>query len=208
MNEASGQKKAHPMYDLGPNSLIHRMASEGIQHAIQGLSGMVGVTLTAAEPSVSLVNLFEIPNTLGGAETEAVGVYLKMEGKVAGQFMLIFPMQKALELIDLLMDEPTGSTKSIEGIGKSALAEVGNLTGSYFLNAIATLTGLETMPDTPNVICDMVGTIMDVIIATAAEQVEQVIMIETIILQGGRDVQATFWYVPDSQVMELFRFKE
>lgn len=194
-------------YDLGPNSLIHRMASEGIQHAVQGLSEMAGTQLIAAEPTISLVNLFSLPDLLGGSEIEAAGVYLKTEGQMAGQFMLIFPLQKALEMVDLLMGEPTGTTTTLEGMGRSALAEVGNLTGSYFLNAIATLTGLETLPSIPQVICDMVGTIMDVIIATSAEQLNYVIMIQTSILQGDRDVQATFWYVPDPHVMELFKKK-
>lgn len=194
-------------YDLGPNSLIHRMASEGIQHAVQGLSEMAGTQLIAAEPTISLVNLFSLPDLLGGSEIEAAGVYLKTEGQMAGQFMLIFPLQKALEMVDLLMGEPTGTNTTLEGMGRSALAEVGNLTGSYFLNAIATLTGLETLPSTPQVICDMVGTIMDVIIATSAEQLSYVIMIQTSILQGDRDVQATFWYVPDPHVMELFKKK-
>lgn len=46
--------------------------------------------------------------------------------------MLIFPYERALKLVDLLIDEPEGTTQQLGTYERSALAEVGNLCGSFF----------------------------------------------------------------------------
>ena len=191
-------------YQLSNEKVLSRLktfAQKGIANAVEGLSGMIGQNFTATEPELQVVNILEIPTLVGGPENEVVGVYLRAEGKMAGQFMLIMPIYKALELVDMLMDEPIGSTTELDGLGKSALAEVGNLTGTFFLNAIVTLTGLETKPTPPAVMFDMVGAVLNVIVATSAEVVDQVVTIMTNLQQGDRKVQVTFWYIPDPKAM-------
>ncbi|HEY9077754.1 MAG TPA: hypothetical protein VIO61_14565 [Anaerolineaceae bacterium] len=183
-------------------NIIHHLASQGVQHIVEGLSGMIGEPLIATPPEIRFLPVLQIPNQFGGPEVEAVGIYLHAEGQMAGQFMLILPLDKALELVDLLMMEPPGTTTSLEGIGKSALAEVGNLAGSYFLNAIADITHQITVVTPPAVMSDMVGAILNVIVAESASQVEEVVTIITSLIHGGRDVQATFWYVPDANTLD------
>lgn len=184
--------------------LIRKMAKDGINHAINGLSEMVGAELTSSDPAVSFVPVLKVPMLLGGPETEAVGIYLTAEGEMAGQFMLILPYENALEMIDLIMFEPPGTTKELESLGRSALAEVGNLTGAFFLNSLASVTGRKTTLSPPEVLFDMVGAILNIIVAKSAESVDRVIMIRTNIHRGNQDVQANFWYVPDAQAIEAF----
>lgn len=184
-------------------SLLQVMAGEGAHRAAQGLAGMIGESLTVAHSEVRLVNMVDLPHLLGGMENEAVGIYLQAAGGIGGQMMLIFPYAKALELTDLLLERPHGSTTLLGSLERSALAEVGNITGSYFLNAVATLLGLDTRPSPPAVMVDMVGAILDVIIATAGGISDQVLMIRSGFTQGGREVQADFWVLPDVSTLEL-----
>jgi len=184
--------------------LLEIMAREGIQHAAEGLSEMTGQTITVTQPTVSLVPLTQVPYLLGGPENEAVGVYLRAEGEMAGQIMLIFPYERALKLVDLLIGEPEGTTQELGSYERSALAEVGNLCGAFFLNAVASLVGMEARPTPPAVMVDMVAAILDVIIATAAGVGENVLMMSTTFMQGGREEEASFWVIPDSKVLRAF----
>lgn len=184
-------------FDENLRSLLEALASEGVQNAAQGLSEMVGEKLTFSPPIVSLVPLRDVPMLLGGPETEAVGIYLRSEGEMAAQMMLVLPYPKALELVDLLMGIPIGSTQHLGSLERSALAEVGNLTGSFFLNAVALITGRGSRPSPPAVMVDMVGAILDIIVATSGEVGEDVLMIQTSFLRQGREVEANFWVVPD-----------
>lgn len=183
-------------------SILARMANLGIHNAARGMSAMVGENLTVTEPKVTAVPFYEIPSLLGGPETEAVGIYLRVEGSIPGQIMMVIPYQKALELADLTMGEPPGTTTELGPMERSALAELGNLTGSFFLNAIADTAGLAARPSPPAVIVDMVGAIMDIILATADVLSEEVLMVQAKFLRNGRETQADFWLIPDHHTIE------
>ncbi len=185
------------------NPLLNTLARLGVQHATNGLSDMAGEEFTATEPELVAIPVLKVPEYVGGQENEAVGVYLRATGEASGQFMLILPIANALEFIDLISMEPLGTTKELDAMGRSALAEMGNMVGSFFLNSIAELTGIESRPTEPDVMFDMVGAILNVVVATSAEQVEEVIIISTDIKHGDRATQAIFWYIPDSKTMDV-----
>jgi chemotaxis protein CheC len=184
--------------------LMYRLAIEGVRNSIKSLSQTAGTELTITEPEVKLVPVLEIPNLLGGPETEAIGVILLAEGGSAGQFMLIFPYKKALELVDLLMFEPLGTTTELGSMERSALAEAGNMTCAFFLNKIAEITKLETLPSPPEVVADMVGAILNILVSTTAEYTDQVMLIRTEIMQGDLSIQANFWFIPNPLTVESF----
>ena len=191
-------------FDQHLRSLLEVMADEGIHHAAKGLAGMLGEEVTVSNPSARLVSLKDIPNLLGGPEQEAVGIYLQAHGDLAGQIMLVLPYAKALELVDLLLGEPLGTTKMLDSMGRSALAEVGNITASFFLNSMASMTGLGARPSPPAVMIDMVGAILDVIVATSSGVGQHVLMLEAAFMRGGREVEANFWMIPEKSTLEAF----
>jgi len=184
-------------------SILHTVARLGIQHAVQGLSEMVGEELVTTEPELFSVPILKIPEFFGGAEQEAVGIYLRASGEASGQFMMILTFERALAFIDMLMQEPPGTTQELDDMGRSALAEMGNLTGAFFLNAVANLTGLEARPSEPAVMHDMVGAILNIIVAATAEQLDEVFVIQTTIIHEDHQVQANYWYIPDEKTMQL-----
>jgi chemotaxis protein CheC len=183
-------------------SLLRVVANDGVHHAIEGLSTMVGKQIMTANLEVNFVPIFSVPEMVGGPENEVVTVYLQAEGDMAGQFLLIVPTDTAFQLIDLLMDEPAGTTQELDRIGMSALAEVGNLTGSFFLNAVAKLTGLETKPTPPSVIVDMVGAIINAIVGAAAAKLDQMVIINSNFKISDQVIPANFWYIPEPEALQ------
>jgi chemotaxis protein CheC len=189
-------------FDQELYTLVVAMANEGIHNAARGMSIMVGEPVTVSQPVVRRVPITDIPTLLGGPENEAVGIYLRIEGTLCGQMMLIIPYDKAIELANLIMGEPDNSNQTLGPMQRSALAELGNLTGSFFLNAVASSTGLDARPSPPAVMVDMVGAILDILLATTAGLSETVLMIQATFLRGGRETQADFWIIPDRTTLE------
>jgi len=185
-------------------SLLRVLATEGIRSAAAGLSGMLGKAVVVSEPRVRLVPLTDIPTLLGGPEVEAVGIYLQIRGGWVGQIMLIMPHEKALELVDLLMELPPGTTDQLGQLERSALAEVGNLTGSFFLNAVAQRLGLDIRPSPPAVMVDMVGAILDIVAAVSGGVAEHVLMLEGAFLRQNCEVAVDFWVIPDPAALAAF----
>jgi chemotaxis protein CheC len=190
-------------FDQQLHGLLVLMADEGIHNAARGISSMVGESVTVTMPTIRRVGLTEIPNLLGSPETEAVGIYLRAEGQIASQIMMVIPYHYALELVDLMMGDRPGTAQSLGKMERSALAELGNLTASYFLNAVAATTKLEARPSPPAVMVDMVGAILDIILATSANGLsESVLMIQATFLRGEREAQVDFWVIPDRSTLE------
>jgi chemotaxis protein CheC len=182
-------------------TIFKKIAGEGIHHALEGLTQMVGQDLTCSEPIVEFVDIMAVPNLIGGPETEVVGIYLRAEGKMSGQFMLLLSTKKALQMVDMLMGDPPGTCTELDKMGRSALAEMGNLSGTFFLNSVASMTRLESMPTPPAVMEDYAGAILNVVVATSAQNMERVLMIITKISHEQDEVEASFWYIPDATAM-------
>lgn len=184
------------------------IASRGFTNSAKGLSMMIGQELSVSSPDVNMVPLADIAEILGGPENDAVGVYLRIEGDLSGQVMLIIPYQQALELCDMVMDSPDGTTQELGKMERSALSEIGNLTGAFFLNAIAELTNISSHPSPPAVMVDMVGSILDVVVATMGAISDQVMMFKAAFRIGERKLQADFWIIPDPATLDKLTVAE
>ena len=181
--------------------MLNTIASEGIKNAADGFSGMVGRRIEVSNPDIELVPLLTIPKIVGGLEDDAVGVYLRFEGDMIGQIMMIIPHQKALELVDLLMGLEKGTTIHLGSLERSALGELGNLCGTFFLNSIAKTVGASFRPSPPAIMVDMLGAILDIVVATAGGVNEHVLLMHANFMDGVRFVETDFWVIPDMKAL-------
>ena len=144
-----------------------------------------------------MLPIAEVPSIMGGPETIAVGIYMAVDGDMDGHIILLLRRDDATELVDLLMDQPPGTTQELGAMERSALAEVGNLTGALFLNSVASLCGVSARPSPPAVMEDMVGAILDVVVVAVGAISEYIVAIETVFRKSDRHVEALFWVIPN-----------
>lgn len=189
-------------FDQSLLEMLKTIANEGIGNAARGFSGMVGRKIEVTNPLLKLVPLLTIPEIVGSPEDDAVGIYLRFEGDMVGQIMMIMPYHKAMELVDLLMGLPQGSTQHMGSMERSALGELGNLCGTFFLNSLAKLAAADLRPTPPAVMVDMVGAILDIIVATAGGISDQVLLMQANFMDGPRSVEANFWVIPDMNALQ------
>lgn len=180
--------------------ILERMANMAASSSAEGLSTMLGRPIRMTVPRVSLSRLWEVPDRLGGADLEAVGVYLTVTGDMLGQVMLILPNQVAFRMIDMLLEQPEGTTSCIGDMERSALGEIGNVATSLFLNAIADATGMDLRPSPPAVMQDMVGAIMDVVLVSAGAVSDDILLLEAEYHGPDRAIEMYFWLIPASVV--------
>jgi chemotaxis protein CheC len=84
----------------------------------------------------------------------------------------------------------------------SALAEAGNVAGSFFLTTIADWAGLALPPTPPVIIHEMCGAILDTLAAELAlMENEQALMIDTQFRCDGQVVEAAFFMFPGDQLV-------
>ena len=146
-------------------SKMRIIAGRGFTNSAKGLSMMIGQELSVPSPDVNMIPLQTLQRFWAVLRMMLWGFISVLKENLSGQVMIIISYQQALELCDMVMDTPPGTTKELGKMERSALSEIGNLTGTFFLNAIDEIT-LSSHPSPPAVMVDMVGSILDVVVAT------------------------------------------
>jgi chemotaxis protein CheC len=185
------------LFDQDVLEKLRSIADDGVLNAAHGFSGMVGRKIHVNKATAEVVPVLTIPEIAGRSDEDAVGIYLRFQGDLDGQMMMIVPYQKAMELVDLMMEVPPGTTRHLGSLERSALGELGNLCGSFFLNSVASLTYAQFQPTPPAVMVDMAGAILDVVVATTGGISENALLMQASFMDGSRSVEADFWVIPD-----------
>lgn len=172
------------------------LVSKGIANALSGLSAMVGQKFSVTSLDIRQLPARDAAILLGGPENRVVGICQEIRGDATGYLILIHEPQIALELVDIQMGLPYGTTQCLDEIERSTLEEIGNVTGSFFLNALADSTGLCLMPSPPVVITDMAGAILDITLTQIMQEQDSVLAIKTTFGTVSRQVQGMFLVMP------------
>jgi chemotaxis protein CheC len=180
------------------------VAASAVQSAANALSEMALREITAVSPEVRMVDLSHLTMVAGDPERAVVAVYLGIEGDIPGHILMAFSESMALGLVDMLLDQPVGTTTDLGEMEISALAEAGNVAGSFFLTTIADWSGLTLPPTPPLVIHEMCGAILGTLageLALAAH--DQAMVIDAQFTCDGQVVEASFFMFPGEQLITV-----
>jgi chemotaxis protein CheC len=98
-----------------------------------------------------------------------------------------------------LLDEHAESALTLTPLQRSALAEVGNVSGCAFLNSLADAIKMRITPTTPLIVCDMAGAILDAMLADIAQTNDRALVIQTeFTTDGTADFTGHFLLLPDA----------
>lgn len=184
---------------LSPSQLarLEQAIRRGLQASATGLAGMIRKAVGFSSPSISLVPLHQVAGCVGGSDEEAVAVYLGASGDMTGHIVLFLPVSSAMRLADLLLEHAPGTTTHLGDIETSALAEVGNLTGSFLLNSLADESGLRLLPSSPLVLRDYAAAVINSIVAELSLAGDAALLMQTAFVGEDDSVQAHFFLLPD-----------
>lgn len=173
--------------------------NNGLTAAAEALSTMVGRTVSITSPQVELVPLSDVPKVVGGAENAYVAIYLGLEGDLTGHLVFLLSEASAISLMEALLDERAASALSLTDLQRSALAEVGNVSGCAFLNFLADAIRMRITPTTPLIVCDMAGAILDSMLADVGQSTSTVLIIQTkFVTDDSSQITGHFLLLPNA----------
>jgi chemotaxis protein CheC len=170
---------------------------EGVNNAIEGLSQMAGREVKVVSMDIKKVSVKDIPGLFGGPEALIIAIYVEIFGKTNGHMVVVYKPEVAFGLVDLLLDQPPGSTTELNDMESSTLGEVGNIMGSFFLNYISDTTGQRLKPSPPAVMMDMAGAVLDSTLANILAYSDETYVVDTVFGTNDRQVSGTFMIIPD-----------
>ncbi len=136
----------------------------GAGKASTSLARMTRQVISLTVPETRIMPFDQLP-LVASSDPEApmIAAYVAFEGDAGGCLLLLFSEQQAMRILELL-GLPVGSDLfQLPELHKSAIAEIGNIITSAYLDALATVTGLTLMPMPPGVAVGMTGAILDTI---------------------------------------------
>ena len=169
---------------------LRELANIGSGKASTALSLLLERSVDISVPSVRALSFADAVDAIGDAESEMTGIVLGTVGELEGTVLLLVSPADADTICAILGVEP-GSEYA-----PSALGEVGNIVGSSYINALAEMTGMAIEPTPPATATDMLGAIVQSILASQAHAGDVALMLDSELAVEGSDCSIAFMLVP------------
>jgi len=182
---------------------LQELCNIGMGHATTALAQLMGKTIYFEIPRVSQVPISRVPEIVGNAEKNVVGIYLRFSGPISGNILLIFP-QKSVLLLRRILTGDKSSKLLFDEYNTSLLKEVGNiLTGSY-LSVMENLLKMQLVQSVPWFAFDLASAIIDPILIQLGKDTDHTVVIEAeFFVRERKQLKGQFYLMPDPQSLKL-----
>lgn len=170
---------------------LRELANIGAGNASTALSGMLGRPVDLTVPDARLVPMGQAVDEIGPPESEITGIALGVLGDMPSTVLMLLTPPDAEAICGLLGLEP-GSEYA-----ESALGEIGNVVGTSYLNALAGMTGIEIEPTPPATATDMLGSLVETVLATRAAFSDSALLMDSRMVVEGEGCSIAFLLAPD-----------
>ncbi len=170
---------------------LRELANIGAGTASTALSSMLSRPVDLSVPDARMVPMADVVEALGSPEAEMTGIALGVEGDLPSTVLMLLTPADGETLCRLLGLEP-GSE-----LAPSALGEIGNVVGSSYLSAFATMTGIAFEPTPPATATDMLGALVEAVLASRAAFSDSALLLDSRMSVEGEGCSIAVLLVPD-----------
>lgn len=166
----------------------------GVGHAAASMSSMVGEEVTLSVPSISFQNRSDASAMLGGGgERRICGVTQHFEGAFKTEAILMFPEEKSLEIVRMMVGE-TIPLDELSEMEQEAMSEIGNIILNSCVGTLADIFGSELHGSLP---VYLVGTSEEILRATGQDEASTVLMLHIDFILQKKEVHGYVAFLLD-----------
>lgn len=158
--------------------VLKEIGNIGAGNAATALATMTGQTIDMSVPMVKMLKYSELVALLGGPENLIVGILIDVIGDLEGTIMFLLEKEFTHEVINTLLGTSVEDFGQMSEMDLSVIQEIGNILSASYINAIASLTGLNINISVPAISVDMAGAILSVPAIKYGEVGDSVLIIE------------------------------
>lgn len=182
--------------DMGLSKFL-TAATSGVKKASEAVKMMSASEVRLDILSAGIAPTSRLAEVAGRPDDLMVGVYIGVTGDIPGHALLVFPYESAVQLVDMLMGQPLGTTTQIDEMTQSVLQEVGNIVTSSYLTALSDFYHSTMLPCPPSVAIDMAAAIFDSVLLNTGHYDEDTISIVTRFAGSTNSLRGFFLYIPE-----------
>jgi chemotaxis protein CheC len=169
---------------------LRELANIGSAQAAAALSTMLGHPVDISVPTAAALPLAEAVAVAGAPDDPRYGILVPIVGEFEAAVVLLVPDEDARALTGVF-----GVTPEDEH-GRSALQEIGNILGTSYINVLAQMCGMEMEPAPPEVVCDMLGAILETVLLARGEDIEIALVLDSQLSVEGQPCSLSFLLLP------------
>jgi chemotaxis protein CheC len=177
--------------------VLKEVGNIGAGHAATALSTLLDKPIDMLVPKVLMLPFEEICESVGGAETVVLAIFLRVEGDAPGNMFFILNLESAKNMLRHLIGFNEKEEDQYTEMELSALNEIGNILAGSYLSSLADFTHLHMSPTVPSLSIDMAGAILSYGLLQFGQMGDQALLIDTKFLEGENEVQGHFFLIPD-----------
>ncbi|MBP1991315.1 chemotaxis protein CheC [Paenibacillus eucommiae] len=179
--------------------VLKEVGNIGAGHAATALSTLLNKPIDMLVPRVRMLPFEEICESVGGAETVVMAIFLRVDGDAPGNLFFILNLESARKMLLHLVGIPELDGEEYTEMEISALNEIGNILAGSYLSSLADFTHLRMSPTVPSLAIDMAGAILSYGLLQFGHMGDQALLIDTKFLEGENEVQGHFFLIPDPE---------
>lgn len=182
---------------------LKEVGNIGAAHAATALGQIVNKKISIGVSTIEILPVDQVSGLVGGVDSDVVVIQLRVLGDIVGGILLALKREDALALVDMLKDRPTGTTKMMDEIDRSALKESGSILSASYLLAIGKFLKLSLIPSVPNYLDGVMGEIVKETLQKLMKISPVAFCIETEFVESARKINGHFLLLPDVNSLEL-----
>ncbi|MDA2921770.1 hypothetical protein MYX07_00710 [Patescibacteria group bacterium AH-259-L07] len=184
---------------------LQKAADDGSQKVAEAFSKLSGSEVQASVSKVETVPLQVSLIRIKPPGGRAVVVYAQLLSGV-GASLLIMSREDALVLVDLLNQQPVGTTGILKDIDRSAIKETLNILSNSYMTALSESANLELRLGVPNMITPArLEDIVETLLEKGASEDDIAVIFETILVITQHKVKASLYLMFNERLVELIK---
>lgn len=181
---------------------LREIGNIGSGNAATSLSALLDRPVTMSTPRVSILEMSDVVERLGGPEELLVGLLLALDGDVSGMIMFLLQKDFAHMVLGTLLGTDISALELGDEMSLSAMREVGNIMAASYLNALSALSGLHIGLSVPSLCVDMAGAILSVPTIYYADLSDRMILVEDELGSNDKRARSHILLIPEAASLQ------
>ncbi len=183
--------------------VLKEVGNIGSGNAATALAQLIQDKVNMEQPQTELIQIENISDIVGGAETIVTAILITLEGDIEGMMMFMLDHSSAGNLSNILLKDIDEETINENKLDESAIKESGNIIAGAYLRALSKLLNITIEPSIPYLSVDMAGAILSVPAIEFGKLGDDALIIETKFWKDEYDVSGYFILIPTLNSYEI-----
>lgn len=175
---------------------LRTIAVNGAYEASRSLSKWFKRGVRVMTDGFAEFSLEEMTALAGEPDETIIAAHMAVTGDLEGHLLMTMPQDTTFRLVDLLLDQPEGTTKIMGELEMSCVQETANILASTFMNNLSSGLRIHAEPTSPVCIQDMASAIIESTLTEQAMSTDKILLAKSDFLLDGFWINLGLFLIP------------